>query len=206
VTDASIADLYERSRELARAGRRTLLGLTGPPGVGKSTVARAIAEACDGAATVVGMDGFHLADCELARLGRSARKGAADTFDAAGFVHLLRRLRNDEELVYAPVFVREQELAMAGALPIPSGLPLVIVEGNYLLADGPFAPVRDLLDECWFLDLDPVERRQRLIARHVRHGRTPSAAEAWVEQTDEANAAIVDRTRRRADRVLRLQA
>lgn len=150
------------------------------------------------------MDGFHLDDGVLDALDRRDRKGAPDTFDAAGYVHLLRRLRaRDEEVVYAPVFSRQQEQALAGALPVPATVPLVVTEGNYLLADGPFRPVRELLDETWFLDVDPALRRRRLIARHVAHGRSPDAAERWVADSDDRNAVLVDATARRADLVVR---
>jgi pantothenate kinase len=161
--------------------------------------------ALDGAAVLVPMDGFHLADSELERLGRSARKGAPDTFDAAGFVHLLRRLHDrTDDVVYAPLFRREHELAEAGALAVPRDVPLVVTEGNYLLGDGPFAPVRPLLDEAWYLEVDPAVRRERLLARHVAHGRSPDAARAWVDGTDEPNAELVATTRDRADLVVRV--
>ncbi len=198
-------ELVERAAALVGRGQRAVLGLAGAPGAGKSTLAQALVDALPGRAVLVPMDGFHLADPELDRLGRRGRKGAPDTFDAAGYVHLLRRLNErTDEVVYAPVFVREQEQAVAGALPVPRDVPLVVTEGNYLLADGPFAPVRDLLTECWFLDLDPQVRRRRLVARHVRHGRSPEAAKRWVASTDEPNAALVDATRSRADLVVRL--
>ena len=201
----SLADLVERAAALRGQGGRAVLGIAGAPGAGKSTVAAAVVQALRGRALLVPMDGFHLADPVLDDLGRRERKGAPDTFDAAGFVHLLRRIQDrDDEVVYAPVFVREQEQAVAGALAVPREAPLVVTEGNYLLADGPFAPVRELLTECWFVDLEPDLRRRRLVYRHVRHGRSPEAAERWVAATDEPNAALIEGTRSRADLVVRL--
>jgi pantothenate kinase len=112
-------DLVARAAALAAGPGRAVLGLTGPPGAGKSTLAAALVEALGDRAVLVPMDGFHLADTELARLGRSDRKGAPDTFDAAGYVQLLRRLlERTDDVVYAPVFRRELELAEAGALPV----------------------------------------------------------------------------------------
>ena len=182
-----------------------LLGVAGPPGAGKSTLAAALVDALAGQAVLVPMDGFHLADPELDRLGRRERKGAPDTFDAAGYVHLLRRLRaRTDEVVYAPVFVREQEQALAGALPVPRDVPIVVTEGNYLLADDGFREVRDLLDETWFVAVDPALRRHRLVARHVHHGRSPEQAEQWVAGSDDRNAALVESTRARADLVVHL--
>ena len=148
--------------------RRRLLGITGAPGSGKSTLAAALADALgSGRAVVVPMDGFHLAQAELERLGRAGRKGAPDTFDQSGFVALLARLRQAAEPVtYAPQFRREIEEPVAGALPVPREVPLVIVEGNYLLVDdGPWAAVRDLLDECWYVEVDEAARMDRLVAR-----------------------------------------
>lgn len=201
-----VAELVARAAALAADGGRRLLGVAGAPGAGKSTLVEALARGLGGRAVVVPMDGFHLDDAVLDALGRRDRKGAPDTFDAAGYVHLLRRLRAaDEDVVYAPVFRREQELAVAGALAVPREVPLVVTEGNYLLAGGAFAPVRELLDEAWFLDVDPVLRRCRLVARHVRYGRSPEAAERWVASSDDPNAVLVEATRDRADLVLRLE-
>jgi pantothenate kinase len=153
---------------------------------------------------VVPMDGFHLANEELARLGRASRKGAPDTFDAAGYVALLRRLRTARDTVYAPQFHRDIEQAIAGAIAVPPSMPLVVTEGNYLLLDEePWAQVRGLLDEAWFVETDEASRRERLVQRHVDHGRAPEAAREWVMRSDEANAALVAGTRASADAVLR---
>ncbi|GAC1610257.1 MAG: nucleoside/nucleotide kinase family protein [Mycobacteriales bacterium] len=197
--------MVDRAAGLVADGRRALLGITGPPGAGKSTLAEALVAALPGLAALVPMDGFHLANSELERLGRDGRKGALDTFDAAGYVQLLRRLRErPEAVVYAPLFVRDRELAEAGAIPVPASITLVVTEGNYLLAGGPFAAVRGLLSECWYVDADPVTRRERLVARHIRHGRSHVAAQTWVERVDEPNAARVARSRDEADLVVHL--
>lgn len=131
-------------------GRRFLLGIAGPPGAGKSTLAQEVVDRLGDGAVLVPMDGFHLADEALARLGLADRKGAPDTFDAAGYVALLRRLRDQQdEVVWAPAFRRELELAEAGVIAVDRSVEVVVTEGNYLLCDGPFAPVRGLLDQTW---------------------------------------------------------
>ena len=129
--------LLARARALVVPGERRLLGITGPPAAGKSTLAEELVASLGTEAVLVPMDGFHLAEAELKRLGIHERKGAIDTFDAGGFVALARRLKDPAEpLVYAPVFRRDIEEAIAGAIAIPSSLPLVVIEGNYLLVDG----------------------------------------------------------------------
>jgi len=198
------AEFLLRATRLLGRGSRVLLGLVGAPGSGKSTWARALADTFADRAIVVPMDGFHLANAELARLGRASRKGAPDTFDAAGYVALLRRLRAADETVYAPEFRREIEEAIAGAIAVAPDVPLVITEGNYLLLDdGPWADVRALLDEAWFIETGEALRRQRLVQRHIAHGRSPEDARDWVAHTDEPNAALVQATRHRADVIAR---
>jgi pantothenate kinase len=193
-----------RLQQLIADGQRRILGLVGAPGAGKSTLAQAILEALPGRAVVVPMDGFHLANVELERLGCASRKGAEDTFDSAGYVALLGRLRAQRynEMIYAPTFRREIEEPVAGAIPVMPDVPLVITEGNYLLLEhGHWKAVRPLLDEAWYVDVDPELRRQRLVARHVKFGRDEDAARNWVQETDEVNAALIDSTRARADLV-----
>jgi pantothenate kinase len=190
-----------RARTLASPGQRRLLGIVGPPGAGKSTVAEALVASLGHLAVAVPMDGYHLAQEELERLGRAARKGAPDTFDSAGYVSLLRRLRQPVagETVYAPAFRREIEEPIAGAIGVAPEVPLVVTEGNYLLLDQPhWRNVAGLLDEVWYLDVDDALRVQRLVARHVRHGRSPEAARAWVESTDDPNARLIAATRSKA--------
>ena len=201
--EPSVADLAARAARLT-AGRRRVLGLTGPPGAGKSTLAGALADALGAAAALVPMDGFHLAGAELHRLGRQDRKGAPDTFDVAGYVALLRRLRDPgPDPVYAPAFDRRLEEPVAGAVRVDPQIPLVLTEGNYLLlASGGWQHVRPLLDEVWYVDADPGRRVERLIRRHIRHGRTPGQARAWVLRSDEANTGLVAPTRGRADLVV----
>ncbi|RSS80021.1 nucleoside/nucleotide kinase family protein [Streptomyces sp. WAC06614] len=200
------AALERRARDLATAGGRRILGIAGPPGAGKSTLAGRLAAALGPElAVVVPMDGFHLAGAELLRLGRADRKGAPDTFDAAGYAALLRRLRQPAEagVVYAPAFDRSLEEPVAGSIACRPEVPLVITEGNYLLYEaGEWGAVAPLLDEVWFLAPDDALRVRRLTDRHVRHGKDPAYAADWVARSDEANARLVAAGRRKADLVL----
>lgn len=196
--------LVERALGLATPAARHLLGIAGPPGAGKSTLAEAIVAELGDLAVLVPMDGFHLSNSQLQRLGRSRRKGAPDTFDSAGYVALLRRLAsNEDDTVFAPEFRRELEEPIAGAIAVPRSTPLVVTEGNYLLMDKPpWRAVRDLLSESWYVDLDSATRVDRLIRRHVHFGKTQVEAETWVHDSDEANARGVAATRSRADVVV----
>ena len=195
-------DLVARAEALA-SGPRRLLGITGAPGAGKSTVAAEVVDLVGPRAVVVPMDGFHLAQTELERIGRADRKGAPDTFDADGFVALLARLRTPGRTVYAPEYRRDLRNAVAGAIAVPSEVTLVVVEGNYLLLDDHgFGPVAGLLDESWFLALDDDVRLDRLVARHEAFGKSPQAARAWSRGPDESNARLVAATAVRADVVV----
>ena len=201
------AAYLQRLHELTADGRRCLLGLAGSPGSGKSTVAEALQRAFTGSSQVVPMDGFHLANVELQRLGRAARKGAPDTFDAAGYVALLQRLRQQaprDGIVYAPAFRREIEEPIAGAIAVFAQTQLIITEGNYLLLEsGDWSQVLPLLDEAWYIDVDDALRNERLVARHEQFGRSHEEALAWVASTDEPNARLIAATRGRAQRVFR---
>jgi pantothenate kinase len=190
----------------ARDRPRVLIGITGAPGAGKSFLAARLAEALGADAVVVGMDGFHLAQVELARLGRVQRKGAPDTFDAAGYVALTRRLRdNAEPLVYAPLFRRDLEESISAAVPVPEATRYVITEGNYLLLDRPgWRELRPLLDEVWFLEVADAERRARLVRRRLSFGAAEDEAWRWTCGSDEDNARVVDQTRARADLVVQV--
>lgn len=193
--DVDLDDLAARVTRLAdaAAGRRVLVGVVGAPGSGKSTLAKRLANrlTADGLPAVrVPMDGFHLADVALAERRLLDRKGAPETFDAHGYLNLLRRLRaetgND---VLAPGFERDLEQPIAASITVAPTHRVVVTEGNYLLDDAdPWPAVHAELDEVWFVDLDDARRRSRLVDRHVKHGKTREAAQAWVDEVDEPNA------------------
>jgi len=150
------------------------------------------------------MDGFHLADDALVRLGRRDRKGAIDTFDGDGYLALLRRIRSERDrTVFAPAFERAIEQPIAGSIAIEPAVRLVVTEGNYLLAAAePWPAVRGAIDEVWYCEADDDVRRQRLVARHVQFGKPEPDARRWVENVDEVNARLIAATRASADLVI----
>lgn len=193
--------LAERAGRLAGGGR-AILGIAGAPGAGKSTLAAELASALGAQrAVVVPLDGFHLADEELRRLGRADRKGAVDTFDGYGYLALLRRLGAAQDpVVYAPRFDRDRETAVAGAIAVPATVRLVITEGNWLLDDAdPWPAVHQLLTETWFVDVDQELRLRRLVRRHMAHGKGQLEAHAWAEGPDQRNAERILSAASRAD-------
>jgi fructokinase len=201
----SFADLVQRASALAVPGQRHLLGITGAPGAGKSKVAQNLIDKLGpNLAAFVPMDGFHLSNQTLIGWGRRDRKGAWDTFDADGYVNLLRRLRHqEEEIVHAPDFDRDVDESIGSALPIRREIPLVVTEGNYLLTDvGGWAGVARLLDESWYLQIDEATRLQRLTYRHQLHGMDPERADKWARTTDQANAVLIARSKPRADLII----
>ncbi|MER7007331.1 nucleoside/nucleotide kinase family protein [Dactylosporangium sp. NPDC000555] len=186
---------------------RSVIGICGPPAAGKSTLSSALSDALnvhDGLSSVaVPMDGFHLSNAELERLGLTARKGAPETFDAAGFVHLLRRLRAGEDLVYAPSYSRTLHESVGGVIPVPPDVRVIVVEGNYLLLDhGPWSSVRGLLDLVLYLDAPDRVRQESLVRRQLAKGLDLPEAQDWVFRSDERNAEVIAGTRDRADLIL----
>ncbi|MCL2514348.1 MAG: nucleoside/nucleotide kinase family protein [Microbacteriaceae bacterium] len=213
---ALLDGLIDRVLGLMAGRPRVVIGIAAPPGAGKSTLAEALAVALQSGGprpalardevAVVPMDGFHLADVTLDALGRRGRKGALDTFDGDGYVAALRRIRAaGPRPIHLPGFERELEQPIAAAITVAPAARVVITEGNYLLMDAePWDEVAGLLDESWYLDVDDEVRRARLVARHVRFGKSPGEARAWVDGVDEPNAALIAATRGRASLVIAL--
>lgn len=199
------AQLAERLRSGATSGSRRIIGLVGPPGAGKSTLAERLTQHLGHGSAIVPMDGFHLANTIIDGTPLRERKGAIDTFDVGGYLSLLQRLReNEEDVIYAPTYRRGLEEPIAASIAIPKSAAFVITEGNYLLANhGPWERVRSYLDEVWFVEIPPETRVSRLIQRHIESGMEPAAAQAWAQGPDEANARYVESTKAYADVIVR---
>lgn len=201
--------LSDQARDLVTLAKaspsgRAILGITGEPGAGKSTLAEALVAELGSEAVLVGMDGYHLSNAVLRDLGLLSVKGAPATFDAHGYVALLKRLAaNDEPVVYAPRFHREIEESIAAEIAVPQHVPLVVTEGIYLLLEQePWAQVRELIGTIWFVEVPQALRLDRLVRRHEHFGRSPEAARAHSLGSDERNAEVIRAARGRADRIV----
>lgn len=197
------AELAQLIRVKAQGQGRYLVALAGPPGAGKSTLAADLVTALGKGAKAVPMDGFHYDDAVLIARGARDRKGAPDTFDVQGFLHLLRRLRTEDE-VAIPLFDRELEISRAGADIVTAADRVLVVEGNYLLLnESPWPQTAPLFNLTVWIDVPESELDRRLLARWAHYGKTPDQARAWIDGNDMPNIRRVTQNSRSADVVLR---
>jgi pantothenate kinase len=192
--------------ECASASKRTIIGIIGKPGGGKSTLSKYLLKGMDPKlVSVVPMDGFHLSNKVLKELGRSDRKGAQDTFDVNGFTTLIQRIKMDSaEPIYYPIFDRSIEESIAAQGVVYPSTRVVIVEGNYLMHDKDgWQEISPLLDQSWYAFLDEDIRISRLISRHIAFGKDPESAKAWAKGSDQVNAELIEMGVERCDFLIR---
>ncbi len=191
-------DLLTARTANSRSGNaRIIAAIAGPPGSGKSTVAEALAERLNartpGIAAVLPMDGYHYDDLYLVPAGLRPRKGAPDTFDVAGFRHMLARLRaNDEPQIAVPVFDRSIEIARAGARMIDASVQIIVTEGNYLLLNtAPWSSLQPLYDLTVLIDVPESTLRARLTERWQHYNLTPDQIAEKLDGNDLPNGRFV---------------
>jgi len=189
--------------------KRSLLGIAGPPGAGKSTFAQWLVsrlnEACRTLAVAyLPMDGFHLSNVALDAVGLTDRKGSPASFDGVGFLALLQRLADDTtQTIYAPDYSRTLHEPIAASIAIVPTNRLIIVEGNYLLLpDEPWAQASRLFAEIWFIEQTLAICHARLVDRQLRSGKSPEEAEHWFRTNDELNWNTVSESKATAKRII----
>lgn len=196
MTPQALADLIQEKAS-AKEGR-FVAALAGPPGAGKSTLAYELVRLIP-TSRVVPMDGFHFDDAILNARGMRSRKGAPETFDVAGYRHLLGRLAQEDE-VAIPVFDRSLELSRGSADLVTKDHRILVTEGNYLLLnEKPWTDLAGFFDLTVMIEVPEAELDRRLLARWDFYGKTPAEARAWIDGNDMPNIRRVTQGSRRAD-------
>ena len=196
-TRIDLAGLADVLQARAASGDRVIVALAGAPGSGKSTLADKLAGKLNGRqaglAAILPMDGYHYDDLHLVPAGLRPRKGAPHTFDVGGLFHTLGRMRaRDEAEVAVPVFDRKIEIARAGARLIGAGVPVIVVEGNYLLLkQPPWDRLLPQFDVTVMVDVPEHVLRSRLRGRWDRLGLTESQISEKLEENDLPNGRVV---------------
>lgn len=211
VATSETVDRYVKVLLNAKSAKqgRYLLGLAGAPASGKSTFSAQLVDGINrklnkDIAVVVPMDGYHFSNEVLDQMGLKPLKGIPSTFDAQGFVDLIKRLKSEtNKSVFAPLFDRSIEASIENGIEIANHHEIIVSEGNYLLLnEKPWNELSNLFDEIWFIDATEEKLMPRLLARHKECGRNPEESKAKIESTDLPNAKLIDDTKSRADRVI----
>ncbi|KAK2417709.1 putative uridine kinase [Trifolium repens] len=193
------------------------VGLAGPPGAGKSTIAHEVASRVNklwpekassfdsqvrppDVAIVVPMDGFHLYRSELDAMKNPeeahARRGAPWTFNPTRLLTCLKNLR-----VHANSL---EKLGLEDDIFVNLQHKIIIVEGNYLLLeDGVWKEISSLFDEKWFIDIDIDKAMQRVLKRHISTGKPADIAKQRVENNDRLNAELIMKSKKNADIIIK---
>ncbi|MEM7463710.1 MAG: hypothetical protein AAF362_13640, partial [Pseudomonadota bacterium] len=136
----NLGELADIIRGEAEGRDRLIVAIAGPPGSGKSTLAQKLHDAIEannpaGTSVIVPMDGFHLDNETLDRLELRQRKGAPETFDAEGFLAMMREIKENKKTVPVPDFDRELDSTVDRGSKVDPENKIVLAEGNYLLLE-----------------------------------------------------------------------
>ena len=150
MTPVSPADLAARIAALHRPGETIVVGITGSVAVGKTTLARQIAEALPSALRVeiVSTDGYLKANALLEAEGLAMRKGFPESYDRAALAAALAGLKTGP--VTVPAYSHTvYDVDPAGVRTI-AGADIVLIEGLGLAPDA--SGQRPLLDLLIYID------------------------------------------------------
>ncbi|XP_057519705.1 putative uridine kinase C227.14 [Amaranthus tricolor] len=201
-----------------------IVGLAGPPGAGKSTVASEVVKRINkkwpqkapsmdelvgspDVAIVLPMDGFHLYRNQLDAMEdpeeAHARRGAPWTFDPERLLNCLQTLRTRGS-VCAPSFDHGVGDPIEDDIFVSVQHKIVIVEGNYLLLDeGVWSDISNMFDEKWFIDVDLDTSMQRVLKRHISTRKPPDVAKWRIEYNDRPNAEMIMNSKKNADLIIK---
>jgi len=187
--------LIEKVVSLSSTKKRVLIAISGPPGAGKSTLAEAVCHQLNNSglsAKIIPMDGFHLDNTKLDEIGLRDKKGAPDTFDAEGFVNLVKKLKDNERSVSIPHFNRETDNVAPNQDQVTTEDHILIIEGNYLLLKTePWSQLKNYFDLTVSINPGIETLRQRLVQRWLDNGHTQEQAEQRALSNDIPNAQTV---------------
>ncbi|KAK7245406.1 hypothetical protein RIF29_40250 [Crotalaria pallida] len=222
--DALVSRVLPPAAVSANPNFKHLVGLAGPPGAGKSTLAHEVARRINKlwpekassldsqvqppeVAIVIPMDGFHLYRSELDAMENPgeahARRGAPWTFNPSRLLMCLKNLRTNGS-VYVPSFDHGVGDPVEDDIFVNLQHKVVIVEGNYLLLEyGIWKEISSLFDERWFIDIDIDKAMQRVLKRHISTGKPPDIAKQRVENNDRINAELVMKSKKNADLIIK---
>jgi pantothenate kinase len=198
------------SKANVNISNRFIVGIAGGPGSGKSTFAVRLKELINSKSTksnsdlaqIFPMDGFHRKNIELERSGLLSVKGAPETFDVAGYVSMLNRIRLGENLK-APIYSREAHDVIDNALPIEPHHKIIITEGNYLFVDMEgWCEIKDIIDLKIYIEAEKGVCEKRLLERHMRGGKTEAEALEKIKKVDMKNYDLIDQTKKYADKII----
>ncbi|KAG2260467.1 hypothetical protein Bca52824_079761 [Brassica carinata] len=182
---------------------KRLVGLAGPPGAGKSTLAYEVVTASFDAevmppdvATVLPMDGFHLYRSQLDAMEdpkeAHARRGAPWTFNPALLLNCLKKLRNEVKELVTLIILRVATLTLdtdkysncQGSVYVPSfdhGVGDPVEDDIFVSLQRTWKDISDMFDEKWFIDVNLDTAMQRVEARHISTGKPPDVAKWRVD-------------------------
>lgn len=185
--------------------KRLLIAIGGPPGSGKGRIASKVAKLVNQSGiscSVISIDG-----CSQASHNDTSSilpKSPGWTFKGAAAVDVVQQIQKqttEANDIKSP-FALHVEDVDSHALNVAGDASIVIFEGLYLLCeDLPWARISSMVNERWFVEIDPDVGRQRVIKRFLDTGFETDyeAACTRYDENDVFNAEFINRTSKARD-------